>query len=222
MVRCFVGCVHEIPPVRASHDASQGNAPGETEVRAQLQRILASPDFVASDRNRRFLTHVVERSLAGERVRGYEIGAKIFGRGPDFNATTDPIVRIEAGKLRRDLETYYLKSGRRDGLRIFLAKGAYRAVFTRQEETVRRTAPPRGGLVLLQAALLGLARADRESAAVWPAVLREYPEFPLDPLALRDLEELHGGHQGIRGLLLEGLRHAAGAHGGKARAVALG
>lgn len=191
--------------------------PGETEVRAQLQRILASPDFVASDRNRRFLAHVVERSLAGQRVKGYEVGAKIFGRGPGFNATTDPIVRIEAGKLRRDLETYYLKNGRRDPLRIALAKGAYRAVFTRQEDEAGRSAGlPRGSMALLRAALLGLARADRDSAAIWPAVLREYPEFPLDPLALRDLEELHGGHEAVRGLLLEGLRHAAEAHGAKA------
>jgi hypothetical protein len=113
-------------------DASEHAEHGEVEVRSQLGRILASPDFVASERNRRFLAHVVERSLAGQRVKGYEIGAKIFGRGPGFNATTDPIVRIEAGKLRRDLETYYLKSGRRDRLRISLAKGAYRAVFTRQ------------------------------------------------------------------------------------------
>lgn len=196
--------------------------PGEAEVRAQLQRILASPDFVASDRNRRFLAHVVERSLAGQRVKGYEVGAKIFGRGPGFNATTDPIVRIEAGKLRRDLETYYLKSGRRDRLRIALAKGAYRAVFTRQEdETGRSAGLPRGSVALLRAALLGLARADRDSAAIWPAVLREYPEFPLDPLALRDLEELHGGHEAVRGLLLEGLRHAAEAHGAKAPSVAV-
>lgn len=205
-----------------NHDAApDGGSPGETEVRAQLQRILASPDFVSSDRNRRFLARVVERSLAGERVRGYEIGAEIFGRGPGFNATTDPIVRIEAGKLRRDLETYYLKSGRRDRLRISLAKGAYRAVFTRHEETGHRAGPPRGSMVLLRAALLGLARKDRDSAAGWPSVMREYPEFPLDPLALRDLEELHGGDEVVRGLLLEGLRRAAEAHGAKGSPAAV-
>jgi hypothetical protein len=199
-----------------NHDlAPDGTPPGEAEVRAQLQRILASPDFVASDRNRRFLAHVVERSLAGQRVRGYEIGAEIFGRGPGFNATADPIVRIEAGKLRRDLETYYLKSGRRDRLRISLAKGAYRAVFTRHEETGQRAGPTRGSMVLLRAALLGLAR-EEDSAVIWPSVLREYPGFPLDPLALRDLEELHGGDEVVRGLLLEGLRRAAEAHGAKA------
>jgi hypothetical protein len=202
-------------------DASEHAEHGEVEVRSQLGRILASPDFVASERNRRFLAHVVERSLAGQRVKGYEIGAKIFGRGPSFNATTDPIVRIEAGKLRRDLETYYLKSGRRDRLRISLAKGAYRAVFTRQVAKDQQGGAPRGSVVLLRAALLGLARAGQESPAIWSAVMREYPEFPLDPLALRDLEELHGGHEVVRGILLEGLRRAAEAHGAQALPAAV-
>jgi len=208
--------MHDTVHAAVNHDA----APDGAEVRAQLQRILESPDFVASDRNRRFLAHVVERSLAGQRVRGYEIGAEIFGRGPCFNATADPIVRIEAGKLRRDLETYYLKSGRRDRLRISLAKGAYRAVFTRHEETGQRAGPPRGSMVLLRAALLGLAR-EEDSAVIWPSVLREYPGFPLDPLALRDLEDLHGGDEVVRGLLLEGLRRATEAHGAKASPAAV-
>ena len=193
--------------------------PDETEVRAQLQRILASPDFVASDRNRRFLAHVVERTLAGERAGGYEIGSKIFGRGAGFNATADPIVRIEAGKLRRDLETYYLKSGRRDRLHIALAKGAYRAVFTRRAEPERQTDAAHGRSMLVRAALLGLAGANRDCAAIWPAVLREYPALPFDPLVLRDLEDLHGGHEAVCDLLVEGLRRAAAAHWAEASAA---
>ena len=101
------------------------------EPRAELARVLASRDFPASPRNREFLRHVVEKVLSGHdgRIEAYEVGTKVFGRPESFDPITDPIVRIEAGKLRRDLETYYLKEGRRNPLRIELPKGGYRPVF---------------------------------------------------------------------------------------------
>jgi adenylate cyclase len=99
--------------------------------RAELRRVLDSPDFPATPRNRRFLEFVADKVLGGHagRIEAYEIGTKVFGRGESFNPLTDPIVRIEAGKLRRDLETYYLKSGRRNPLRIELPRGGYRPEF---------------------------------------------------------------------------------------------
>lgn len=103
------------------------------EVRGALQRVIASADFPASGRNRRFLAYVVEKVLqgSGEAVSGYEVATEVFGREKDFNATTDPIVRIEASKLRRDLETYYLKSGRRENIMISLPLGGYWPEFQR-------------------------------------------------------------------------------------------
>ncbi|MBU3665614.1 MAG: hypothetical protein FGM15_07030 [Chthoniobacterales bacterium] len=97
------------------------------DVQACLERILASPDFAASDRNRRFLAHVVNSELDGrdEDISSYNIAVRIFGRSPDFDPTRDPIVRIEAGKLRRDLEMYYLKSGRAERVVISLPRGGY-------------------------------------------------------------------------------------------------
>ena len=82
------------------------------QVRAHLQRVLASPEFDASGRNRRFLAHVVEEALAGRsaRIKAYIIATEVFGRGMDFDPQADPIVRIEAGRLRRSLERYYLRS----------------------------------------------------------------------------------------------------------------
>ena len=41
----------------------------------------------------------------------------------------DPIVRIQAGRLRRSLERYYLLSGKDDPVRIELPKGTYVPVF---------------------------------------------------------------------------------------------
>jgi hypothetical protein len=109
----------------------------QEEMAAELNRVITSPDFPATLRNRRFLSFAVERTLeapagAHVRVRAYDVATKIFGRPDDFSTILDPIVRIEAGKLRRDLETYYLKSGRLNPLRIELPRGGYDPIFLRQ------------------------------------------------------------------------------------------
>ena len=119
---------------RAEEGESTWHPAGEilsADPRAELRRVLDSPDFPATPRNRRFLEFVAEKALGGHegRIEAYEVGTKVFGRRQDFNPLTDPIVRIEAGKLRRDLETYYLKSGRGNPLRIELPRGGYRPAF---------------------------------------------------------------------------------------------
>jgi hypothetical protein len=124
-------------PVTASRtEALDGVSP--EEARAELNRLMQSPDFPATLRNRRFLSHVVERALEANvsgtgRVSAYEVATQVFGRPDTFNTLLDPIVRIEAGKLRRDLETYYLKSGRESGVRISVPRGGYDPVFKREE-----------------------------------------------------------------------------------------
>jgi len=100
-----------------SHDA----------IRAQLDRILSSPEFHATDKMRDFLRFVVEEKLAGRshRLKGYTIATRVFGRDDDFDASHDPIVRIQAGRLRRALERYYLVGGVRDPILIHIPKGRY-------------------------------------------------------------------------------------------------
>ena len=84
-------------------------------VRKALERILASPGFDASARNRRFLEYIVEETLAGraDRLKGLTIAIDVFGRDATIDPQHDPVVRIEAAKLRRSLERYYLTAGRR-------------------------------------------------------------------------------------------------------------
>ena len=103
------------------------------EVLAALQRILASKDFAATGRNRRFLEFVVRQALDGrfEKIDGYHVATEVFGRAPDFDPMADPIVRIEASKLRRDLEVYYLKRGEAGQVCITLPRGGYIPVFQR-------------------------------------------------------------------------------------------
>lgn len=101
--------------------------PAAEDVRAQLDILLASPDLDAPARARRFLRYVVEETLAGraERIKAYAIGTEVFERSADFDAQSDPVVRIEAGRLRRALERYYLSDGLSDAVVITIPKGAY-------------------------------------------------------------------------------------------------
>ena len=80
------------------------------EARAELARILDSPEFVVPERARSFLRYLVEQTLAGraDRLKGYTIGTAVFERDTNFDSQADPVVRTEAGRLRRALERYYL------------------------------------------------------------------------------------------------------------------
>lgn len=102
-------------------------APEAGDVLAGLERILASGDFDASPRSRAFVRFIVEETLAGrqEGLTQDAIATRVFGRREDFDPTVDPIVRIQAGRLRRSLERYYLLSGAPDPVRIQLPRGTY-------------------------------------------------------------------------------------------------
>jgi adenylate cyclase len=101
--------------------------PSAVEVRAELGRILASRCFEQAARSSKFLQFVVEQTLAGQgdRLKGYTIAIEVFGRSPDFDAQSDPLVRVEAGRLRRRLTEYYADEGRNDSVRIELPRGSY-------------------------------------------------------------------------------------------------
>src|SRR5918994_2007141 len=92
-----------------------------------LQRVLASRDFRNSERKRRFLKFVVQETLAGraDRIKAYSIALDAFDRDSSFDPVADPVVRIEAGRLRRCLEHYYLTEGAEDRIRITIPKGGY-------------------------------------------------------------------------------------------------
>ncbi|MCE6960786.1 hypothetical protein LAZ40_17305 [Cereibacter sphaeroides] len=113
-------------------------------VLAELDRILRSPSFQTTDRNRRFLRYVVEETLAGrgERIKAYSIGTSVFGRGDGFDPQQDPIVRIEAGRLRRSLQYHYLTHGTETGLRITIPKGSYMPSFELDQPSRPGTQPP--------------------------------------------------------------------------------
>jgi len=106
----------------------------DEEIQKQLRRILDSPELHATDQQRKFLEFVVTETIAGRsyEIKGYTVATRVFGRREDFDQATDPIVSIQANKLRRALERYYLVAGQQDPVRIDIPKGTYVPTFCEQ------------------------------------------------------------------------------------------
>src|SRR5688572_3480182 len=100
-------------------------------VRAQLMRILMSPRFARATRLRRFLSYAVDEALAGrfERLKEYSLGVDVFDRGSGFDPSVDPIVRVDARRLRKALADYYAADGASDPVEIVLPTGSYLPAF---------------------------------------------------------------------------------------------
>jgi len=98
---------------------------------AQLERILASPGFLSSERLSQFLRYVVTQTLSGQstRIKQYTVGVEAMGFGTTFDPQSNPTVRIHARKLRRELDRYYYNHGSEDPIRIDIPKGSYVPVF---------------------------------------------------------------------------------------------
>ena len=155
---------------------SEDNGPSDVEVRRELATLLSRAEFHASERNRRFLTYIVEETLQGraDRIKAYSIAIAAFDRSDDFDPLTDPIVRIEASRLRRSLEHYYLTAGKSDRIRIDMPKGSYVAAFRYAdrvpEDVLDSPASPSAG-----------AATDSEAS------VPDRASAPADPLAKRSL-----------------------------------
>lgn len=94
-----------------------------------VRNILASEEFERSKRLRKFLSYIVQECLDGrqDRIKAYSIGLSVFDRPENFDPNLDPLVRIEAGRLRRALERYNYSA--HDPIQIEVPKGAYVPTF---------------------------------------------------------------------------------------------
>ena len=61
----------------------------------------------------------------GDQLKEQLVGVEVFDRKGDYDPRTDPIVRVEAMRLRSKLKAYYTSAGRPDCVLIELPKGAY-------------------------------------------------------------------------------------------------
>ena len=113
-------------------EKSVDKAPGQ-----QLERVLTSVTFRQVDRLKRFLNFIVTESLGGrgDQLKEYVIGVQVFDKDSSFDPRADPIVRVQARRLRARLVRYYREEGATDALVIELPKGGYAPVFKNRETT---------------------------------------------------------------------------------------
>ncbi len=105
-------------------------------VRQHLTRLLASKTFSQVERLKRFIGFIVDETVAGRSsdLKEYVIGVQVFGKEASFDPRTDPIVRVQARRLRTRLARYYRDEGNADELIVELPKGGYAPVFRTREE----------------------------------------------------------------------------------------
>jgi Tol biopolymer transport system component len=108
-----------------------------------LEAVLASKVFAGAARQQRLLRHLVERHLQdrASELKEYTLGVEVFDRGADFDPRLDPIVRVEASRLRARLVKYYESAGAESDLRIELPRGAYVPSFRRETAPVAPEQP---------------------------------------------------------------------------------
>lgn len=118
----------------ARHTAPAAGKLPARAIRHELERVLASATFQHVDRLKRFLSFVVEEAAAGrsDRLKEYVIGVEVFGKEEQFDPRTDPIVRVQARRLRTRLVQYYREEGQLDEVDIQLPKGGYVPAFKRR------------------------------------------------------------------------------------------
>jgi adenylate cyclase len=108
-------------------ESSKAKTIEESLIIKQVEKICTSPDFKTKGLLCRFLSYIISEHLAGrgDNLKGYTIAVDVFNRDEDFDPGQDALVRINAGRLRRILDLYYLKEGKNDEIKIEIPKGGY-------------------------------------------------------------------------------------------------
>jgi TolB-like protein/Flp pilus assembly protein TadD len=116
----------------------------ERSIEDHLQRILASKEFASSARMSRFLRFAIQKALSGqsEQLKEYVLGVEVFDRKASYDPRVDPIVRVEARRLRSKLKSYYARAGPTE-LIIEFPKGSYAPVFRESADTEPPIETPR-------------------------------------------------------------------------------
>ena len=173
----------------------------------QLERILHSETFQQCDRLKRFLMFIVRETAAGRgaELKEYVIGVQVFRKEDSFDPRTDPIVRVQARRLRAKLVRYYREEGRADPTLIELPKGGYTPLIKRRDDTsgprrsVSTALVSRNTITVLpfadhsaDASLGGICRGTREEVVHHLARLPGLRIFAARPADLPEHAELSG------------------------------
>ena len=147
-----------------------GAVPAPDEIRTEIERLCGSDVFSRSPQLGAFLRFVVEAVLHGkaDRIKAYTIGVEVLRRDTRFDPQLDPIVRVEATRLRRAIERYYAGPGLTDPIIIDLPRGSYVPTFRRRE--IGTPAPRRvgGDRALVAIVFIGRGRLPMAAISVVP------------------------------------------------------
>jgi len=150
----------------------------------ELDAICASGAFRHSPQQQRLLRHLVARLGAGDigSLREIPLAIEVFRRpAAQFDPRKDPIVRVEAGRLRERLARYYALEGEHAVIEIVVPIGSY-VPLVRQRPPVDPIAapPPSKATALVQRAAYVMRfrtiEGYRKALELYTRALNEYPE----------------------------------------------
>ena len=181
-----------------------------------VRKIVSSRAMARSERLARFLEFTVSETMAGNagQIKEFVVGVEVFGRTRDYDPRLDPIVRVEARRLRMKLRKYYDTEGRDDRIRIEYPKGSYVPAispFRPEDQPADASGEPRRAIVVLPflsqgesgsyAAAVGeglisaLIQMEDLRVVAWNTALRLKPT-PRDYARLGDQLQVHGVVEG--------------------------
>lgn len=130
---------------------------------AQVLKILESRTFRDTEVLKRLLDYLAQQAMKknGSDLKEYTVGIEAFGKTPDYNPQVDSSVRVQAGKLRQRLETYYRTEGAEDAVIVELPKGHFNLEFSQRQPAANSVSKHKGrnwfwvggGLMLLLASV---------------------------------------------------------------------
>src|SRR6266699_2609281 len=112
--------VSGIPPFGADGVPLPLPPPKPELIQKHLEKVLTSAEMCRSKQLCQFLRFTVDEVLQGHgsELKEYAIAVGVFRRGREFDPGADPIVRVQARRLRAKLEQYYQADGRDDAIQI--------------------------------------------------------------------------------------------------------
>jgi hypothetical protein len=137
-----------------------------------LSQILESPEFHESKRYQELLQYLIEKSSSGSSLKEFEIARDLFGKGMDFDPSTDPLVRSYISNLRKKLEHYYLTTENQYAHRVEIPKGQYLVTYVTasNRDRAKQRALRSPYLYLAIIALLAVFMVFREFSRQAPSV----------------------------------------------------
>lgn len=106
------------------------------DIREELDRVLESRCFRSRKAAQKFLSYIVEQTIdgRGKDINQYSIATEGLNKEYDFDPSSNPLIRVQAGRLRKQLEEYYAGEGRENMVRIMLPVGSYQPAFMNRDE----------------------------------------------------------------------------------------